>query len=186
MQAVSVASRQLLVLEPFVMMTDTLMTALQAAGWAVQRCTAGELNTRGGDALLLYLDRQPGQMLREQLRRTGLACVALADAGWLQQVDELQLSAWLFRILPAAVDHWLLLEVLQQAERAKPRLVDSASPPRQKHNDAPVTLEDYILRAELQALNDVLGRYRSMSQAARSLGVSRPTLYRLRHKHRLR
>ena len=185
MQAVSVASRQLLVLEPFVI-TDTLMTALQAAGWAVQRCTAGELNARGGDALLLYLDRQPGQMLREQLRRTGLACDALADAGWLQQVDELQLSAWLFRILPAAVDHWLLLEVLQQAERAKPWLVDSASPPRQKHNDAPVTLEDYILRAELQALNDVLGRYRNMSQAARTLGVSRPTLYRLLHKHRLR
>jgi len=74
MQAVSVASRQLLVLEPFVI-TDTLMTALQAAGWAVQRCTAGELNARGGDALLLYLDRQSGQMLREQLRRTGLACV---------------------------------------------------------------------------------------------------------------
>lgn len=50
--------------------------------------------------------------------------------GWLQQVDELQLSAWLFRILPAAVDHWLLLEVLQQTERAKPWLLDSASPPR--------------------------------------------------------
>lgn len=50
-----------------------------------------------------------------------------------------------------------------------------------------VTLEDYILRAERQALNDVLVRYASnMSQAARSLGISRPTFYRLLHKHHLR
>lgn len=57
----------------------------------------------------------------------------------------------------------------------------------QATDDDPVTLEDYILRAERQALNDVLGRYtHNMSQAARTLGVSRPTFYRLLHKHRLR
>ena len=57
----------------------------------------------------------------------------------------------------------------------------------QAADDDPVTLEDYILRAERQALNDVLGRYtHNMSQAARTLGVSRPTFYRLLHKHRLR
>ena len=49
------------------------------------------------------------------------------------------------------------------------------------------TLAGYILRAERQALNDVLARYSSnMTQAARSLGISRPTFYRLLHKHRLR
>lgn len=49
------------------------------------------------------------------------------------------------------------------------------------------TLSDYILRAERQALNDVLLRYsKNMSQAARVLGVSRPTFYRLLHKHQIR
>lgn len=57
----------------------------------------------------------------------------------------------------------------------------------QGHTGVVVTLEDYILRAERQALNDVLERYsHNMSQAARSLGISRPTFYRLLHKHRLR
>ncbi|MEK1907361.1 MAG: helix-turn-helix domain-containing protein, partial [Pseudomonas sp.] len=49
------------------------------------------------------------------------------------------------------------------------------------------TLEDYICRAEQQALSDVLLHYsKNMSQAARVLGVSRPTFYRLLHKHRIR
>ncbi|MGE8500079.1 MAG: sigma-54-dependent transcriptional regulator [Pseudomonas sp.] len=49
------------------------------------------------------------------------------------------------------------------------------------------TLADYILQAERQALNDVLRRYsKNMSQAARVLGISRPTFYRLLHKHRMR
>lgn len=49
------------------------------------------------------------------------------------------------------------------------------------------TLADYILQAERQALDDVLLRYSSnMTQAARSLGISRPTFYRLLHKHQLR
>lgn len=49
------------------------------------------------------------------------------------------------------------------------------------------TLDDYICRAELQALNDVLRHYsNNMSQAARVLGVSRPTFYRLLHKHNIR
>ncbi|HEY1029430.1 MAG TPA: sigma 54-interacting transcriptional regulator [Pseudomonas sp.] len=57
----------------------------------------------------------------------------------------------------------------------------------QGRDSAAVTLEDYILRAERQALNDVLARYtNNMSQAARRLGISRPTFYRLLHKHRLR
>jgi DNA-binding NtrC family response regulator len=48
------------------------------------------------------------------------------------------------------------------------------------------TLEAYKLRAERQAVGDALMQYsQNLSQAARALGVSRPTLYRLLHKHQL-
>lgn len=48
------------------------------------------------------------------------------------------------------------------------------------------TLEDYKRRAEYQALCDALARHSSnLSQAAKSLGISRPTFYRLLHKHQL-
>jgi DNA-binding NtrC family response regulator len=49
------------------------------------------------------------------------------------------------------------------------------------------TLEDYKHRAERQALCDVLNRHSdNLSIAARMLGVSRPTFYRLLHKHQIR
>jgi DNA-binding NtrC family response regulator len=49
------------------------------------------------------------------------------------------------------------------------------------------TLHDYKHRAERQALGDVLLRHGgNLSTAARVLGVSRPTLYRLLHKHQMR
>ncbi|CAM4011588.1 Type 4 fimbriae expression regulatory protein PilR [Pseudomonas reidholzensis] len=49
------------------------------------------------------------------------------------------------------------------------------------------TLEDYKTRAERQALCDVLNRHSdNMSIAAKVLGVSRPTFYRLLHKHQIR
>ncbi|MFZ6044827.1 sigma-54-dependent transcriptional regulator [Pseudomonas sp. CR3202] len=48
------------------------------------------------------------------------------------------------------------------------------------------TLEDYKRRAEYQALCDALAHYSSnLSHAAKVLGVSRPTFYRLLHKHQL-
>lgn len=48
-------------------------------------------------------------------------------------------------------------------------------------------LDEYLLKAERQALEDALLHFaRNMSRAARSLGVSRPTFYRLLHKHNLR
>ncbi|MDV3442844.1 sigma 54-interacting transcriptional regulator [Pseudomonas otitidis] len=48
------------------------------------------------------------------------------------------------------------------------------------------TLEDYKRRAEYQALCDALARYgNNLSLAARVLGISRPTFYRLLHKHQL-
>jgi len=49
------------------------------------------------------------------------------------------------------------------------------------------TLEDYKHRAEHQALCDVLNRHSdNLSIAAKVLGVSRPTFYRLLHKHQIR
>ena len=49
------------------------------------------------------------------------------------------------------------------------------------------TLEDYKHRAERQALCDVLHRHsNNLSVAAKVLGVSRPTFYRLLRKHHIR
>ena len=49
------------------------------------------------------------------------------------------------------------------------------------------TLEEYKHRAERQALCDVLDRHSdNLSVAAKVLGVSRPTFYRLLHKHQIR
>ncbi|OUM08050.1 sigma-54-dependent Fis family transcriptional regulator [Pseudomonas syringae] len=49
------------------------------------------------------------------------------------------------------------------------------------------TLEEYKSRAERQALCDVLTRHSdNLSVAARVLGISRPTFYRLLHKHQIR
>ena len=49
------------------------------------------------------------------------------------------------------------------------------------------TLEEYKDRAERQALCDVLQRHsNNLSLAAKVLGVSRPTFYRLLHKHQIR
>ena len=49
------------------------------------------------------------------------------------------------------------------------------------------TLEDYKDRAERQALCDVVQRHsNNLSLAAKVLGVSRPTFYRLLHKHQIR
>ncbi|MBO3273762.1 sigma-54 dependent transcriptional regulator [Pseudomonas schmalbachii] len=48
------------------------------------------------------------------------------------------------------------------------------------------TLEEYKLHAERQALCDALTRYAdNHTRAARMLGISRPTFYRLLHKHQL-
>ena len=48
-------------------------------------------------------------------------------------------------------------------------------------------LENYKMQAEKQALSDVLRQYSAnLSRAARALGVSRPTFYRLLNKHGIR
>jgi DNA-binding NtrC family response regulator len=57
-----------------------------------------------------------------------------------------------------------------------------------EQEDLPLgTLEDYKHRAERQALCDVLNRHsNNLSFAAKVLGISRPTFYRLLHKHQIR
>lgn len=116
LEAVSVASRQLLVLEPFDA-CETLFQPLQAAGWTLQRCTPETLNDHAGDALLLHLDQQPSHALLKQLQLTGLGCVVLADAERLMQVDRDELvGEWFFAALPLPVEMPRLLETLQQAQ----------------------------------------------------------------------
>lgn len=118
LEAVSVASRQLLMLDPFEA-CEALFQPLQAAGWTVQRCTPETLNGHAGDALLLYLDQQPGHVLLKQLQLTKLGCIVLADAERLMQVgsDEL-VGEWCFAALTWPVEMPRLLETLQQAQAA--------------------------------------------------------------------
>lgn len=73
------------------------------------------------------------------------------------------------------------------AEGRQIETVDLGLEKEQNMGPAIGTLNDYIFRAERLALNDVLTRYSSnMSEAARVLGISRPTFYRLLHKHQIR
>lgn len=73
---------------------------------------------------------------------------------------------------------------------AQGRQIEAADLDLQVHPDALSamgTLEDYKVRAERQALCDVLDRHsNNLSVAAKVLGVSRPTFYRLLHKHHIR
>jgi len=75
--------------------------------------------------------------------------------------------------------------VLAEGRQIEPRDLGLLS---QHAVSAPMgTLEDYKHRAERQALCDVLNRHSdNFSVAARVLGVSRPTFYRLLHKHQIR
>ena len=54
------------------------------------------------------------------------------------------------------------------------------------HRGSLHTLEYYRLQAERQALGEALRQHtNNLSEAARALGISRPTFYRLLHKHGL-
>ena len=73
---------------------------------------------------------------------------------------------------------------------AEGRQIEAADLGLESYANAPLameTLEDYKHRAERQALCDALLRHSSnLSAAAKVLGVSRPTFYRLLHKHQIR
>lgn len=116
LEAVSVAPRQLLVLDPFEA-CEALFQPLQAAGWSVQSCTPQTLNGHAGDVLLLYLDQQPGHALLKQLQLTGLGCIVLMDAERLQQINSEELvGEWCFAALTLPVELPRLLETLQLAQ----------------------------------------------------------------------
>lgn len=116
LEAVSVAPRQLLVLDPFEA-CEALFQPLQAAGWSVQRCTPQTLNGHAGDALLLYLDQQPSHALLKQLQLTGLGCIVLMDAERVQQINSEELvGEWCFAALTLPVELPRLLETLQLAQ----------------------------------------------------------------------
>ena len=100
------------------------------------------------------------------------ALVAMGEHAWPGNVRE----------LANRVRRGLVLAEGRQIEAADLGLqgVQAISPPM-------ATLEDYKQRAERQALCDVLNRHSdNMSVAARVLGISRPTFYRLLHKHQIR
>ncbi|MGG2397849.1 sigma-54-dependent transcriptional regulator [Pseudomonas sp. SH1-B] len=142
---------------------------------SARQLTTPALSEQPGDLLLLaeHFARRHGAAIGRQHRRFSDEAVAAMTAyDWPGNVRELR-----HRLLRAMA--------LAQGRQILPADLGLDAP--QALENAPVTLEDYILRAERQALNDVLGRYtHNMSQAARTLGVSRPTFYRLLHKHRLR
>ncbi len=76
---------------------------------------------------------------------------------------------------------------LAQAQGRQIEAADLGLACTQQSTESIGTLADYKDRAERQALCDVLHRYsRNLSMAAKVLGVSRPTFYRLLHKHQIR
>ncbi|MBH3338378.1 sigma-54-dependent Fis family transcriptional regulator [Pseudomonas mendocina] len=142
---------------------------------ATQRLHTPNLRERPGDLLLLaeHFAKQHGELVGHQKRRFSEDAIdAMLGHSWPGNVSELR-----SRVIRALV--------LAQGRQIQAE--DLGLQSAQADTACPVTLEDYILRAERQALSDVLGRYtHNMSQAARTLGISRPTFYRLLHKHRLR
>jgi DNA-binding NtrC family response regulator len=142
---------------------------------ASQQLQTTPLREHRGDLLLLaeYFAKVYGAVIGRRHRRfSDEAIDAMAEHLWPGNVREL-----CNRVVRALV--------LAQGRQILAR--DLGLEPGQEQSAAVATLADYILRAERQALNDVLARYaNNMSQAARSLGISRPTFYRLLHKHRLR
>jgi DNA-binding NtrC family response regulator len=100
------------------------------------------------------------------------ALVAMGKHDWPGNVRE----------LANRVRRGLVLAEGRQIEAADLGLVGN-----QEVTAAMGTLDDYKSRAERQALCDVLTRHSdNLSIAAKVLGVSRPTFYRLLHKHQIR
>lgn len=133
------------------------------------------LRSRRGDILLLaehFAKRYGAGSNRFEGLFADDAIEAMLEHLWPGNLDELR-----NRVLHALVSAQGRQMAAEDLQLAAPSLLD----------DSGNTLADYVLRAERQALNDALTRYSSnMSQAARALGVSRPTFYRLLHKHRMR
>ncbi|MDT4791180.1 sigma-54 dependent transcriptional regulator [Pseudomonas jinjuensis] len=102
------------------------------------------------------------------------ALVAMAAHNWPGNVRE----------LANRVRRGLVLAEGRQIEAADLGLEEQKQKAEQR---SLISLEDYKLNAERRAMCDALALYGdNLSVAARMLGISRPTFYRLLHKHQLR
>lgn len=133
------------------------------------------LNERHGDLALLaqHFSRFYGQEAGRRARGFSEgALVAMARHGWPGNIRELGNRVHLAILV------------------AEGRQIDAADLGLQgleADGLEMATLEEYKHRAERQALCDVLTRHSdNFSAAAKVLGVSRPTFYRLLHKHQMR
>jgi DNA-binding NtrC family response regulator len=119
-----------------------------------------------------FARRYSSEIGRRPRRFSEAALQAMVEHAWPGNVRE----------LTNRVRRGLVLAEGRQIEAADMGLVGDAPP-----GASLCTLDEYKLKAEQQALMDALSRYsHNLSHAARALGISRPTFYRLLHKHQLR
>jgi DNA-binding NtrC family response regulator len=133
------------------------------------------LRERHGDLALLanhfaqFYSRETGRRARNFSQD---ALVAMGKHEWPGNVRELE----------NRVRRGLVLAEGRQIEAFDLGLLGEAA-----FSSSMATLEEYKSRAERQALCDVLTRHSdNLSVAAKVLGISRPTFYRLLHKHQIR
>jgi DNA-binding NtrC family response regulator len=112
-----------------------------------------------------------GAVGRRTLRFSDAAVSAMLEHAWPGNVRE----------LVNRVRRGLVL-----AERRQIEAVDLGLDKKTSSKQSVSCLDDYLFQAERQALDDVLTRFaKNRSQAAQMLGISRPTFYRLLHKHQI-
>ncbi|KAF1051411.1 MAG: Transcriptional regulatory protein ZraR [Stenotrophomonas maltophilia] len=141
----------------------------------VLQVSTSPLRERNGDLALLanhFAHLYAVEAGRRPRRFSEQALVAMAEHGWPGNVRE----------LANRVRRGLVLAEGRQIEAH-----DLGLERGRRHHEPLVTLEEYKLDAERQAMCDALARHGdNLSTAARMLGISRPTFYRLLHKHQLR
>ncbi|MGE6385816.1 sigma 54-interacting transcriptional regulator [Pseudomonas sp. NPDC078416] len=133
------------------------------------------LRERHGDLALLanhfaqFYSRETGRRARNFSQD---ALVAMGKHDWPGNVRELE----------NRVRRGLVLAEGRQVEAFDLGLLGE-----EEFSSSMATLDEYKSRAERQALCDVLTRHSdNLSVAAKVLGISRPTFYRLLHKHQIR
>ncbi|RMR94132.1 Helix-turn-helix, Fis-type [Pseudomonas coronafaciens pv. garcae] len=133
------------------------------------------LRERHGDLALLanhFVHRHSVETGRKARSFSQDALVALGKHDWPGNVSE----------LVSRVRRGLMLAQGRQIEAANLGLQGE-----EENAGSMDTLDEYKSRAERQALCEVLTRHsHNMSAAAKVLGISRPTFYRLLHKHQIR
>jgi DNA-binding NtrC family response regulator len=141
----------------------------------VLQVSTAPLRERHGDLALLanhfaqFYSRETGRRARNFSQD---ALVAMGKHDWPGNVRELE----------NRVRRGLVLAEGRQIEAFDLGLLGE-----EEISSSMATLDEYKSRAERQALCDVLTRHSdNLSVAAKVLGISRPTFYRLLHKHQIR